>query len=147
MGPLFRPEVIEAVAAELGLAGDVVAKIKEQVYRADKDVIKIRADLEAARLELRRLMDEDRTNAAQVMKQVEAVGGLETELRKNRVRLLLSVRELLTPEQRKNLQRVLMEQFGGRGRRSGWDRGGPDSDGGMGTGRGGRGQGGGEGWR
>jgi Spy/CpxP family protein refolding chaperone len=115
MGKMFRPEMIDMLASELGVADNVVKQIKDKAYKADQEAIKLRADLDSGRLEMRRLMDEDKPDVAKVMKQVETVGAVETELKKNRIRLLLSVRELLTPEQRKKLQKHMAERMGPRG--------------------------------
>ena len=140
MGKMFRPEMIDGLAAELGVADTVVKQIKDKAYKADQDAIKLRADLDSARLEMRRMMDEDKPDQAKVLKQVEVVGGLETELKKNRIRLLLSVRELLTPDQRKKLQKIMAERMEhGRGMGPGM---GDEDQGGMGGHR--HGPGGGE---
>ena len=116
MGKMFRPEMIDMLATELGVADSVVKQVKDKAYKADQEAIKLRADLDSGRLEMRRLMDEDKPDAAKVMKQIEVVGALETELKKNRIRLLLSVRELLTPDQRKKLEKLMAERSGPRGR-------------------------------
>jgi Spy/CpxP family protein refolding chaperone len=115
MGRMFRPEIIDGLAAELGVPEGVIKQIKDKAYKADQEAIKLRADLDSARLEMRRLMEEEKPDQAKVLKQVEIAGGLETELQKNRIRLLLSVRELLTPEQRRKLQQVMVERKGRRG--------------------------------
>lgn len=126
----FRPEMIESMATELGVADAVVVQIRERAYKADQEAIKLRAELDTARLALRRLMDEDNPDVARVMKQVEALGAVETELKKSRIRLLLSVRELLTADQRKKLRRLAIERMRGAGP-------GDDDDDGFGKGLGG----------
>jgi Spy/CpxP family protein refolding chaperone len=97
------PEMVVAVAAELGITDAVLKDIKERIFKADQDVIGLRAELEVARLELRRLLDEDRPDIAKIMHQVDVVAEAEKQVHKNRVRLDLAVRELLTPDQRHQL--------------------------------------------
>ncbi|MBI5508323.1 MAG: periplasmic heavy metal sensor [Deltaproteobacteria bacterium] len=130
----FRPEMIAVIGAELGVADSVLGQIKDKSYKSDQEAIKLRADLDSARLEMRRLMDEDKPDPAKVMKQIDAVGNLETELKKNRVRLLLSVRELLTPDQRKKLQKVMAERIGAGRRMRGGFPGDEQGEGGPGFG-------------
>jgi hypothetical protein len=48
------------------------------------------------------------------MKQAEAIGELELEERKNRLRATLRIRALLTPEQREELVRIREEEGGRR---------------------------------
>jgi Spy/CpxP family protein refolding chaperone len=130
-GPGFHPGRIEAAAAELGVNEATLAKIKDLAYKAETDAIAIRAEMQRAELELKRLMDQDKPDTAAVMRQVEQVGAVETRMRKNRTQLLLAVRELLTPEQRARLTRWVDER---RGRSAG--PGGPGRGPGPGMGQG-----------
>ena len=80
-----------------------------------------RAQFGAARDELHALLREDAPDPDAVMSQAEKVGAAETALHKQRLRTLLEVRTLLTPEQRAKLseifakkrQRMKMERHGG----------------------------------
>jgi len=115
-GPMMHPEFIEGLAAELGVAAPALAQIKTLAYNANKEAIDLRAELERLHLDMRQLMDQDKPDTKKIMQSIDQVGSVETKLRKNRVQLLLSVRELLTPEQRGKLQRVIAERRGnGRG--------------------------------
>lgn len=109
-GNIFRPEIIGAMATELGLSESVLKKIKDKVYESDREQINLHAGVKAARLDLRRLMDADEPNVAKVMGLVEAVGKAETKVKQNRVRLMLSIRGLLTKEQRTRLQTLVQER-------------------------------------
>lgn len=113
---IIDPEMIESVAADIGVDQPTLAKIKGLVYGANREAIDVRASVARERLTLRELLDAEQPDRNRVLKQVDAIGALETKLRRNRVQLLLSVRELLTPEQRAKLQKVLAERRGpGRG--------------------------------
>ncbi len=124
MGPVrdvLDPELLESVAAEIGVDAATVAKIKTLVYGANRDAIDLRAEVQRQRLALRQLLEDERPDVKKVLKQVEAVGSAETSIRKNRVQLILAVRDLLTPEQRQKLQRVMAERRGAvRGAGPGW---------------------------
>jgi Spy/CpxP family protein refolding chaperone len=125
-GKAFRPMRIEAVAAQLGLSEAALAQIKDLAFAAEQEAIGIRAELQKEQLELRKLMDADVPDEAAVMRQIDEVMVQEARMRKNQVGLLLKVRKLMTPDQRAQLDRLMMQR---RGR-------GPGGGGGMGMGQG-----------
>lgn len=117
-GALPNPDVIEEVAAQLGLDTNVRGRIKELAYAANREAIELRPELQRGRLDLRHMLDDDRPDQGKVMKQIDVVSAAENKLHKNRVALLLAVRELLTVEQRAELRRLMaarMEERGPRG--------------------------------
>ena len=115
MGMMMHPEWIEGVAAELGVSAQAAAQIKTLVYNANKEAIDLKAELERGHLDLKQLMDQDKPDTKKIMQLLDQVGATETKLRKNRVQLLLSVRELLTPDQRAKLQGMMAERRRGPG--------------------------------
>ena len=131
--------MLERAAGQIGLEDATLSQIKDRVYESEKKGIDLKAKLELAKLELRRALDGDNPVKADVMKRVAEVGDLETRLRQHQIGLMLDVRALLTPEQRKQLKQIRSErranrakrgkrgkrgERGERGRRGG--RGGPD---------------------
>jgi Spy/CpxP family protein refolding chaperone len=64
----------------------------------------IRSQLRKAHRDLRALLQQDTPDEAAVLAQSEVIGGLETEHRKQALHTLLTVRALLTPEQRATLR-------------------------------------------
>src|SRR5262244_3163832 len=73
--------------------------------RAEQDTIRSR--LQKAHRDLRALLQQDTPNEAAVLAQSEAIGGLETEHRKQALHTLLTIRALLTPEQRASLREAM----------------------------------------
>jgi Spy/CpxP family protein refolding chaperone len=73
----------------------------------------IRSQLQKARQDLRAMLRQDQPDETQVLAQSEVVGGLETEQRKQALHTWLTIRGLLTPEQRASL-REAMRPHGGR---------------------------------
>jgi Spy/CpxP family protein refolding chaperone len=67
----------------------------------------IRSQLRQAHRDLRAMLRQDNPNEAQVLAQSEVIGGLETEHRKQTLHTLLTVRALLTPEQRASLREAM----------------------------------------
>jgi Spy/CpxP family protein refolding chaperone len=115
---------IDAVAARLGVSETTLAKIKNLAFEAEQEAIGIQADVRREHLQLRRLMDAGEPDEKAVMKQIDVVAAEEARMHKNRVRLLLAVRKLLTPEQRVQLEALMAERRGrGRGGPGGGPRG------------------------
>jgi len=140
VGILMRdPHFVEAYAKQLGLKDWQVKKIKDLVYNTQKKTIPLRAKMQSARLDLRRLMDADKPDRNKVLKQLEVVGGIEIQLKKSHIGLLLSVRSQLTREQRTKLLQLIKERRGKRwrhfkGRGHGRGKGGPGGGRGFGPG-------------
>ena len=67
----------------------------------------VRSQLRKARQDLRAMLQQDKPDEAQVLAQSEVIGGLVTEQRKQALHTLLTVRALLTPEQRASLREAM----------------------------------------
>lgn len=124
--------MLERAAERLELDDATLTAIKDQVYEAEKAGIDLKAQLERAKLELRRVLDQDTPAKGDVMSRIDEVGRLETALRKHQIGLMIDVKAMLTPEQRKALKKMTRRgerRRGKAGRRGkGKDRGerGPD---------------------
>ncbi len=116
-GGMLTPRNIDRVAAKLNLDEATVTQLKDRVYAAEKEGIGLKAQLEEARLELRRALDNADPDRATVMNKIDEVGRLHTALRKHKTGLMLDLRAMLTPDQRAELK-ALMEK-----RRKRWKKG------------------------
>jgi Spy/CpxP family protein refolding chaperone len=67
----------------------------------------LRSQLRKARQDLRAMLKNDNPDEAQVLAQAEVIGGLVTEQRKQALHTWLTVRALLTPEQRASLREAM----------------------------------------
>ena len=67
----------------------------------------MRSKLRKAHQDLRAMLKDDNPDAAQVLAQAEVIGGLVTEQRKQELHTLLTLRALLTPEQRASLREAM----------------------------------------
>ena len=67
----------------------------------------IRSKLRKARQDMRAMLQEDNPTETQVLAQSEVVGGLVTEQRKQALHTWLTLRTLLTPEQRTSLREAM----------------------------------------
>ncbi len=114
---LLNSTRIEIMAEKLNVDEAVVTKIKNIVYESQAAAIDKKANLQKARLKLKRLMDQVTPDRKAVMAALDRVGQLQTEMRKHRVGMLLDVSALLTPEQRKGFKRLMRRP--GKKRRKG----------------------------
>jgi Spy/CpxP family protein refolding chaperone len=74
--------------------------------------------------EMHALLSSDAPDTDAVMAKAEEIGRAETELHKERLRTMLAIRALLTPEQRSELVRIHEEWRARRGERGGGGPGG-----------------------
>jgi Spy/CpxP family protein refolding chaperone len=93
----------EGVIGELELTDNQRDRIRDLRTAHQKDMVKRRADLRIARIELRELIDSD-ADRAQIDAKIEQIGQLRTEMQKAQVGHRLEVKELLTPEQLEKLE-------------------------------------------
>jgi Spy/CpxP family protein refolding chaperone len=105
-GPPPIDRVLDRHAEELGLDDAVREQVGAIAARSRETEEPLRAALRAARDELHALLRQDAPDADAVMRQADAVGAAETALHKQRLRTLLEVRALLTPEQRAKLGEI-----------------------------------------
>ncbi len=128
---------IERLAARLDLSDDQVAAIREIHEQGRLQSAELRKELMRLRNEVQGEMMQDDPSQKKVLALNAKMGELRTELRAQRLKNQLAVREELTPEQRDRM--LLMREQGNH------RRGGRHSGRGHGP-QGGNGSGGGHGW-
>ncbi len=107
---------IEEHAEQLGLDEETLDAIQEIVKVSHKRGRALREGRHAAHEVMRSLLSQVAPDESVVMQQAEVIGALELEERKNRLRAMLQIRALLTPQQREELVRI-REEMGPRKRR------------------------------
>jgi periplasmic protein CpxP/Spy len=109
-GPPPIDRILERHAAELGLSDDVRTRVKAIAADAEQQEAPLRETLRTQRDALHQLLAQDSPDPDAVLRQAEVAGAAETELHKQRLRTLLAVRQLLTPEQRAQLVKIFEEK-------------------------------------
>ena len=112
-----------------------LAAIHERQQRRD---IQARADIQIARLDLRKAMSAEKPDGFAINTQIDRAAKLRSDMAKAHVASLLEARALLTPEQQKQMREMRMQAPGAG--RPGMERGfgmGPGGMGGPGMGHGG----------
>lgn len=120
-GPPPFDRILERHADRLGLDDGTRARVRSIADASRPEGERLRADLEARRREMRDLLGADAPDEAAVMAQAERIGAAETALQKQRLRTMLEIRAILSPEQRAELVKIHAER---KERWKGWKRGG-----------------------
>jgi len=124
-------------AKEFGLTAEQIAKLKTIQLDYKRTEARLEADRKIAKLELDALLDEEKTDLAEIQAKIEQLKRSEGALLFSAIKAQQSAKVLLTPDQREkdraHRERMKSESKGERGGGMG---------GGMMGGRGGRGRGG-----
>jgi len=108
-------EKLERHAARLGLDAETRAGIREIALAARGESEALGEEIQALRSELHRLLAAREPDVPRIMELADRLGEKKTELRKHRLRTMLRIRALLTPEQRAELVEIHRERHRSRG--------------------------------
>jgi hypothetical protein len=97
---------------EIGLNDQQIEKVQELKFKADRERIDIRSELDKAHLDMQQLLSVDKPNEAAVFTQIEKIGAIETRLKKNLFGSMLEARKLMTPEQWEKIEMIWAEEHG-----------------------------------
>ena len=109
-GPPPLDRLLDRHADRLGLSDETLARIRQIAGASRADAERIRAELRERHAELRLLLATRTPDRAAILRQAERIGAAETERQKHRLRTMLQIRALLTPEQREALVRLHEER-------------------------------------
>ena len=101
MGPAELFDQLTGTLALTDTQRDRLEKIREEHVRDD---IHARAELEIARLDLRRLVDADEPDRGAINAQIDRIAQMEAGLHKSRMSMMLDSRAVLTAAQAKKLK-------------------------------------------
>jgi Spy/CpxP family protein refolding chaperone len=90
---------------------DKIAEIRDKQQR---NSIRVRADLQTARLDMGKLLRADKPDRAAINRQVERMAALRTDMEKARIGMMLDMRDVLTPEQREKMRGAMLDEGGER---------------------------------
>lgn len=107
---------IEDHAERLGLNAATTAAIRAIVEESRRENDRLEREASEASRSLRALLDTDLPDTASVMAAVDRLGGIETQMKRNRFGAMLKIRALMTPAQRAALM----------GMRAEWGKGHPE---------------------
>ncbi len=93
--------------SDLRLTDAQADRLRQILLEAQKTSLKSGADLAVRRIELREMLRADKPDHDAVMKKVQEISNLRTELMKQHVETLLAAKTVLTPEQQKRVRSLL----------------------------------------
>ena len=94
---------LERLVEELGLDERTLARADAIIDASRAKKRTLRRQLREAHQHMRSMLEEETPRETALLEQVERIGGLRTELRKEQLKTMLRVRALLSPEQRATL--------------------------------------------
>ena len=103
------PRGSASLAERAGLSEEDEQALEDLSYEYRKEIIPLRANSQLAQLEVRRLLGQEKTDEAAVMKAVEAAGQAEIALEKARIAHQLRIRGVLGPEKSAQLREMRRE--------------------------------------
>jgi Spy/CpxP family protein refolding chaperone len=122
------------LAQQIGLSADQQKKMDDILQQNRLKLIDLNATLQKQETVMHPLMEADQPDEAKILAQIDAIAQARAELEKNNARMLLEIRQVLTPDQWKKLKELRAEGPGPRAwrGRDGRGPGGPPSpDGGQ----------------
>ena len=99
------------VAREAGVTDDQIAKLRTATYEMRKQMIKLEADEELAKLEVDQLMDQPMPDRQAIDKAIDEAGKAETAIEKARVQHKLAVEDILGAETTDKLHSIMREKM------------------------------------
>jgi len=104
--------VLRAADNPFDLSDDQRERIAQIVSESGEHANRLKRELADARADLKTTLDAPEPDFDEVMRGVERVGRLETEVRKHQIATLMSLRAILSPEQRDALTEFLRAAAG-----------------------------------
>jgi periplasmic protein CpxP/Spy len=104
MGPPGKWWSDPATAQRLGLTADQQKKMDELFQQSRLKLIDLSAALQKEEAILEPLLAADRPDEAKILSQIDRIAQARAELEKANARMLLGIRNMLTPDQWKRLQ-------------------------------------------
>ena len=107
--------ILEAHAEQLGLDAATRERIRGIAEASRAEEAPLDERLDALKREMRRLLRGASPDEKAVLNQADRIGAVRTERDKHRLRMMLRIRALLTPDQREELVRIYEERKRRRG--------------------------------
>ena len=96
---------------QIGLEDVQLDKIKSIHLRSEKEIIKLRADLKIAQLELKELMDSDSPVKSKVNSKIDELSQLKAKIHKIEAGSKIDVMSTLTAEQKQSFKELRMKRM------------------------------------
>jgi Spy/CpxP family protein refolding chaperone len=103
---LFPPELILGHAVEIGLRPEQREAIVSDVQRVQGEMPKLQSQMLEARDKIVAVLDGQPIDVAALAERADALFAIENQVKRTQLTLLARIRNVLTPEQRAQLERL-----------------------------------------
>jgi Spy/CpxP family protein refolding chaperone len=103
---LYPPEKVMSHAMEIGLDDAQKNSIKTEAQKAQHRFLDLQFEMQGESEKLIKLLQESRVNEASVLAEVDKVLGIEKEIKKAQLSLLIRIKNTLTPAQQAKLSEL-----------------------------------------
>jgi hypothetical protein len=100
---LYPPNLVLRFGDEIGVAPETMSKIRVDYFETQERQTDLRPRVVKAHLEIQRLLAAGDFDESKLAVQIDEVAKGEAETKKQQFALMLRIRQLLTPDQRKKL--------------------------------------------
>ncbi len=100
---LFTPDLVLKYRQDIGLDDAQSRALKELVQKAQSRFVDLQWDMQAEAGKLTQLLHAQKIDEAAALAQVDKVLGMEREIKKAQISLLVRIKNLLTPAQQQQL--------------------------------------------
>ena len=101
---LFPPELVMQHQGSIGLTESQRTALQAAIQEAQTTVLKVQFALSGEAEKLGKLLDTPRIEEAEVLTQVDRILGIERELKRAQMTLMIRIKNTLTPEQQGRLR-------------------------------------------
>jgi Spy/CpxP family protein refolding chaperone len=103
----FPPELIMDHQRELGVTADQRKKLVAEIQAAQSRMVELQFEVKSAHETLADLVRQPKVDEAKAMAQVDKLMAVENEIKKNHLRLLVRIKNLLSAEQQGKLREMI----------------------------------------
>jgi Spy/CpxP family protein refolding chaperone len=109
---LFRPETVMKYQRDIELTDEQRTAITEAIKTTQGKVLELQWKLEDEQQELTKLFEAERIDAEVALTKADLVMGVERQIKREHLALLIEIKNLLTPSQQKKLRQRLAAKKG-----------------------------------
>lgn len=103
---LFPPDRVMKHAHEIGLDDSQRAAVRAEVQKAQPKFLDLQFDMQSEVEKLVRLLSEKRVDESKALAQLDRVLGIEKEIKRTQIQLLVHIKNALTADQQARLEAI-----------------------------------------
>lgn len=114
-GPGEGKDLPPKLIKKLGLTEEQQEKVKSIRMNAEKEKIKIEAELRIKQIDMQEQLEKKSVNEKEVSKLIDGIADLQKKMLENRIKTILALKKILTPEQQEKIKKFMemrMEKLG-----------------------------------